>query len=65
MGGGGCSTVQDPILKQARRLVGSEFRSWKDRGVANPRLNMPQDSKTWARLRDDLIEVLKAAEVLE
>ncbi len=55
------SVAEDPVLKEARRLVRTEFRIWSEKGVANPRLNMPQHTATWIRLKVDLIEELKAS----
>lgn len=62
---GYCDSIQDPILSEARRLVRAEYRSWRQQGVANPSLNMPRSEPTWHRLRRDLVEELKASQVLK
>ncbi len=58
------SACEDPVLMEARRLVRAEFRNWSVKGVANPRLNMPQNAETWGRLRSFLLEEMKATGLL-
>ena len=46
----------DKILKVCRRAVKESLeRDWNNK-VANPRLNMPQDSDTWSKLKRSVIE---------
>lgn len=50
-----CRDTEKEMIRVARRIVRTDYtKSWEGR-VANPRLNMPQNSETWTSLRSELL----------